>query len=72
MWNLRNGKHRILSITIVAAIVMIAGASMAAAYNLVGEFIGSDDIIRACVETDGSHRLISSKDSCTGSGTAIQ
>lgn len=70
MWISRDGKYKILSVAIVAVVILIAGASVAAGYSLVAEFIGNDDIIRGCVESDGSLRLIGSEDSCTGGETA--
>ncbi|MCH7626844.1 MAG: collagen-like protein [Chloroflexi bacterium] len=72
MWISRDGKYKILSVAIVATVIIIAGASVAAGYNLVAQFVGNDDIIRGCVESDGSLRLISSEDSCTGGETAIR
>lgn len=72
MWSSRDGKYKILSVAIVAVVIMIAGASVAAGYNLVAQFVGNDDIIRGCVESDGGLRLISSEDSCIRSETAIQ
>ncbi|MCH9010756.1 MAG: collagen-like protein [Chloroflexi bacterium] len=72
MWSSRDGKYKILSVANVAVVIIIAGASVAAGYNPVAQFVGNDDIIRGGVESDGSLRLIGSEDSCTGGETAIQ